>query len=76
MTRKPTKLTDQLRRAIDTADKSRYRIALEADIDHATFSRFMNGKGGLSMDGLNRLAEALGLELKAKRPARKRKKGR
>jgi hypothetical protein len=73
MKRKRTKLTDQLRRAIETAEKSRYRIALEAKIDHATLSRFMHGKGGLSMEGLDRLGEVLGLELKAKGPARKRK---
>jgi len=71
MTRKHTRLTDQLRQAIDTADKSRYRIALEAKIDHATLSRFMNGKGGLSMVGLNRLAEVLGLELFPKRRTKK-----
>jgi len=68
---KRTKLTDQLRQAIEAADKSRYRIALEAEIDHATLSRFMNGKGGLSMDGLDRLADVLGLELVAKRRTKK-----
>lgn len=73
MTRKYTRLTDQLRQAIDTADISRYRIALEAEIDHATLSRFMNGKGGLSMDGLDRLAEVLGLELVARQRPTKRK---
>lgn len=62
MTRKPTKLTDQLRQAIDAADRSRYRIALDAGIDHATMSRFMNG-AGLSMEALDAIAETLGLEL-------------
>ena len=71
MTRKRTKVTDQLRRAIETADKSRYALAQETGIDQATLSRFMNGKGGLSMDGWDLLAEALGLELVAKRPAKK-----
>jgi DNA-binding phage protein len=72
--RTKTKLTDQLRRAVDAAEKSRYRIALDAGIDHATLSRFMNRKGGLSMDGLDRLAEALGLELTVKQAAQKRKR--
>ena len=67
MARKRTKLSDQLRQAIETADKSRYRIALEAGIHHATLSRFIHGKGGLSIDGLDRLAEVLGVELVAKR---------
>ena len=76
MRRKRAKLTDQLRQAIETAERSRYVIARETGIDQATLSRFMHGKGGLSMDGLDRLAECLGLELVAKPPARKRKKGR
>jgi transcriptional regulator with XRE-family HTH domain len=65
MARKRIKLSDQLRAAIDAADKSRYRIALEAGIHHATLSRFMNGKGRLSMDGIDRLAECLGLHIVA-----------
>ncbi|MDD4787764.1 MAG: helix-turn-helix transcriptional regulator [Pirellulales bacterium] len=64
---KETKLTDQLRRAIETADKSRYVLWKETGIDQAVLSRFMHGKGGLSMDGLDRLAHALGLELVAKK---------
>jgi len=71
MTRKRTKVTDQLRRAVETADKSRYALAQETGIDQATLSRFMHGKGGLSMEGWDLLAEALGLELVAKRRPRK-----
>jgi transcriptional regulator with XRE-family HTH domain len=63
MKRKRTKLTDQLRQAIDHSDKSRYQIAKETEMDEATLSRFMHGKGGLSMDGLDRIAECLGLNL-------------
>ncbi|OHB82348.1 MAG: hypothetical protein A2V98_05815 [Planctomycetes bacterium RBG_16_64_12] len=77
MPRKRTKVTDQLRRAIETADKSRYALAQETGIDQATLSRFMHGKGGLSLAGWDLLAEALGLELVARRPAKRRaKKGR
>jgi len=76
MKRESGKLSDQLRRAVDAAEVSRYRIALEAEIDHATLSRFMNGKRGLSMANMDRLAEVLGLELVAKRPTRRRQKGR
>jgi len=77
MARKRPKLTDQLRTAIETADKSRYRLSKETGIDEATLSRFMHGKGGLSMDGLDLLADALGLELTARRPAKRKvpKKG-
>lgn len=66
MSAKRLKLSDQLRRAIETADKSRYVLWQETGIDQATLSRFMAGKGGLSVDGWDRLAEALGLELVAR----------
>jgi DNA transposition AAA+ family ATPase len=64
------KLTDQLRRAIETSDKSRYALGQETGIDQATLSRFMRGKGGLSLDGWDKLGEALGLELSPKRKKR------
>ena len=77
MAPKRTKLTDQLRQAIDAADRTRYRLALDAGIDHATMSRFMNGKGGFSMEVLDAIADTLGLELVVKRPAKRQaKKGR
>ena len=75
MAPKRTKLTDQLKAAIDAAGKSRYTLWQETGIDQATLSRFMHGKGGLSMDGLDRLAEALGLELVARPAKRKTTKG-
>lgn len=57
------RLTDQLRRAIEGGPKSRYQIAKETGIDEATLSRFVHYKGGLSMDGLDAIAECLGLSL-------------
>jgi hypothetical protein len=63
MPRKVAKLSDQLRIAIETSGKSRYRIWKETGIAQAVLSRFMNGKGGLSVDGIDRLAVCLGLEL-------------
>ena len=63
MKRKRNNLTDQLRLAIDNSGKSRYQIAQESEIDEATLSRFMYGKGGLSMAGLDRIAECLGVNL-------------
>jgi len=57
------KLTDQLRTAIRTSDKSMGQIARESGIDIATISRFVHGKGGLSMEGLDGIAGCLGLNL-------------
>ena len=78
MARKQNKVSDTLRAAVDASDRTRYRICKDAEIDQASLSRFMHRETGLSMEAVDRLAKALGLELKPKRPARKpkRKKGR
>ncbi len=70
MTRK-RKLTDQLRKAIDAGDKTRYQIAKETGIDEATLSRFIHGKGGLSMEGLDAIGECLRLRIVTDKPQKK-----
>ena len=67
----PKKLTlsDQMRKAINAAGVSRYRIAKDLDISEATLSRFMSGDRGLTLKVLDRLTEYLGLVLSS-RPAR------
>lgn len=55
--------SDQVRRLIDDANETRYRIAIETGIDHAVLSRFMAGKCGLSMSSLDALAEYLQWEV-------------
>ncbi|MCA1683476.1 MAG: helix-turn-helix domain-containing protein [Actinobacteria bacterium] len=55
--------SDQIRRAIDSSKYSRYSICKHIKVDQSTMSRFMNSKGGLSMDVLDRLAELLGLRI-------------
>ena len=63
MTRKRTTFSDKLRQAINGCGKSRYQISMETGIDQATLSRFINGKGGLSMPVLDLLADYLGLNI-------------
>jgi transcriptional regulator with XRE-family HTH domain len=71
MSQQPQTIAEQLRAAIDADGRTRYRIALDAQIAHETLSRFYNGERGLSWDALERLAETLGLTLtKAKQPKR------
>ena len=55
--------SDQIRRAIDSSEYSRYAICKQIKVDQSTMSRFMNGTGGFSMDGLDRLAELLALKI-------------
>jgi transcriptional regulator with XRE-family HTH domain len=55
--------SDRIRKLIDSSGVSRYRIAIETGIDHAVLSRFMNGKGGLSISSLDALADYLGWQV-------------
>jgi transcriptional regulator with XRE-family HTH domain len=71
MSTPPKTFSDQIRDSVDTSGVSRYRICKEIGISEATMSRFMNGKGGLSMASLDRLAALLGLEIVARPKATK-----
>jgi transcriptional regulator with XRE-family HTH domain len=67
------RISDQLRDAIESSGKSRYRIAKDTGISQAILSRFVNTQCGLSLDYIDRLADYLGLELKHKGRQTKRK---
>ncbi len=62
--RKP--LSAQLRLLVDDSELSRYRIAIESDIDHSQLSRFMAGTGRLTTDSMDRIGETLKLELQVR----------
>jgi hypothetical protein len=57
------KLSDQIRRVVETCGQTRYRIAKETEISEATLSRFMSGERGLPMGTLDTLADYLGLNV-------------
>jgi transcriptional regulator with XRE-family HTH domain len=59
------RLSDQVRKAIESSGLSRYRICKEIDMAEATMSRFMSGQGGLSMEFLDKLADLLNLNITA-----------
>jgi len=65
MGKKRVKLSDQVRRAVDASGMSRYAICMALDMDQAIMSRFMTGRGGLSMANLDALADVLGLNVAA-----------
>jgi len=69
------RFTDQLRRLIDESDESRYAIWQATGIDQATLCRFMTGKGGLSLEGLDKLVAHLGLELRPTRTGKEKRNG-
>jgi len=72
MAKKRLTLTDELKAAITTADKSMGQIARESGIDIATISRFIHGKGGLSMEGLDAIGQCLGLRIVTDKPSKKK----
>ncbi len=66
---------EQLRKAIQSSEKTRYKLWQETAIDQGQLARFMAGTDGLSVANVERLAEALGLEIII-RPKRRQRKGR
>jgi hypothetical protein len=66
--------SNQIRRAIENAELSRYVIANLAAIDQAALSRFMSGSGGMSLDSLDRLADVLGFTIVIEQKKRKGRK--
>ncbi len=65
---------DAIRKAIAKSEKTRYRMWQETGISQAQLCEFLHGRRGMSIENLETLAQALGLEITV-RPA-KRKKGR
>jgi len=58
-----SKILDEIRKAIKASNKSRYRLSKDASIPQSQLSRLMTGEKGLSFEALERLVEALGLEI-------------
>ena len=75
MSKSRTKLSDQIRRAIEQCGASRYAIWKATGIDQASLCRFVAGKGGLSIDSLDLLADFLGLDIAVSGKRRTSKKG-
>jgi transcriptional regulator with XRE-family HTH domain len=71
--KRPKKLSEQIRHAIETCGKTRYQIAKETGVDAATLCRFVKGRHGLSLDTLDRVAECIGMEIIVRDEARKQK---
>ena len=74
MTKKQAKqFSDEIRVAVQNCGKTRYRIAKETGIDAATLCRFVQGRVGLSMDSLDRLANEIGLHVASTHKPRAKK---
>jgi transcriptional regulator with XRE-family HTH domain len=58
-----TSFSDQLRRAIESSGVSRYALAGCAGISDSALRRFLSGERGFTLASLDKLADALGLEI-------------
>lgn len=66
-------LIEQLRQAIEASDETPAAIARRAGLARSQLSRLLSGETGLSAGNLERLADALGLEIIV-RPKRRQRK--
>lgn len=66
MNKRRVKLSEQIRRAVLASDVSRYRLCQQTGMAEAVMSKFINRKGGLGMEMLDKLADVLDLNLERK----------
>lgn len=71
-----SRILEQIRKVIQNSEKTRYRLSKETGIAQSQLSRLMTGQEGLSYENLEKLADALGVEIiiRPGRPATKNKK--
>ena len=60
-----TDIERQLRSAILESGRTLYALAKAADCDQGALGRFVRGQSGLTLSTAGRLAQALGLSLRA-----------
>jgi len=61
----PGSLSQGLREAIQASGRSVYQISKEANVSQIVVSRFLSGERDIRMETADRLAEVLGLKIKA-----------
>jgi plasmid maintenance system antidote protein VapI len=57
------KLSAEIREAVVASNLSQYAIAKALGVSRSTISRFVSGKGGLSLDNIDQLGTLLGLHV-------------
>ena len=57
------KLSEQLKQAIATSGKSRYKIAKEAEIDYYALARFLDEDRDIRLSTVQKLADMFGMRL-------------
>jgi DNA-binding Xre family transcriptional regulator len=70
---KTTKLSDQVRKAMDDSGVSRYKISQETGIDESALAKLYNGHRGITTSTLDRLSKYLELRIVMDRKPKKGK---
>ena len=70
MSKTHQKLIDQIRQAARESRMSQNALARVTGVDVASVNRFITGKRGLSMEGINSLADVLNLRIVATKPVK------
>jgi len=66
-------IIEEIVKAIEQSEKTRYRIAVDCGIDHTVIHRLVHG-GSCSIETADKLCEYLGLELRPVQKGRKSKR--
>jgi len=71
-----SRILTAIRKAIDESGQTRYQISQRTGIAQSQLSRLMSGERGLSVEGIETLADYLGLEIVIRPRRRAGKRGR
>lgn len=61
--RQKRQITARIKAAIEGSELTRYEISKRSGVNQSVLSRFVNGKGSLSLDAIEALAPVLGLTI-------------
>lgn len=61
------KIYEELRKAIESSRKTRYRISKETGISESHLAQFMKGNLGLSVESIEKILGSLGLSFRLTR---------
>ena len=65
------KFSDQLRRAVRESEATRYALSKTTGISQAVLCRFVAGTSGMSLESIDKLMDALNLEIRPRKRGRK-----
>jgi len=63
-------ISEQLLKAMKASGLTRYRISKETGVSESTLSKFVNRKGGLSMEAIDKIGKLIGMGLVEKSPGK------